>query len=455
MMLWNYLKNEMLKHQQQTVGEDGCTMTFEEIAIYSEIFSEKINNELSCGIVCISEMAAAIALLSCFAAGVTAVPVSMRYGERHMRKIIDNVNPTCIITDKYGDLQVIYLKNNRYILPRKHPAVIMHTSGTEGNPKGVMLSEQNIYTNLLGIKEYFSIGTDDCILITRPLIHCAVMTGEFLISLIKGVRIQFCSSHFNPTETIRRISAYKANVFCGTPTILGILSRLSKMSDLTFLNTIVISGECLSRNSAEKIIQAFPHACIYHVYGLTEAGPRVCFLPPQAFNDASDCVGIPLKNVRIKVVGPDGNDAETGEIGDLYVRGENIMLGYYNNEKLTRSVLKDGWLCTGDTAVVNKNGFLKILGRKDDMIIRSGMNIYPQEIESEIKSDSRVREVLVRGVYREGRGTELEMLISGSFECIDDIKKLCIKKLPLYQVPSRITLVDDIPKNSSGKLIRG
>ena len=143
MMLWNYLKNEMLKHQQQTVGEDGCTMTFEEIAIYSEIFSEKIKNELCCGIVCISEMSAAIALLSCFAAGVTAVPVSMRYGERHMRKIIDNVNPTCIITDKYGDLQVIYLKNNRYILPRKHPAVIMHTSGTEGNPKGVMLSEQN------------------------------------------------------------------------------------------------------------------------------------------------------------------------------------------------------------------------------------------------------------------------------------------------------------------------
>ncbi len=455
MMLWNYLKNEMLRHQGQTVGEGDCSMTFEEIVIYSEIFSEKIKNELCCGIVCISEMSASIALLSCFAAGVTAVPVSMRYGEQHVRKIIDNVNPTCIITDKYGDLQVIYLKNNRYILPEKHPAVIMHTSGTEGNPKGVMLSEQNIYANLMGIKDYFRIGTDDCILITRPLIHCAVMTGEFLISLVNGVRIRFCSSHFNPSETLKQIRIYNANVFCGTPTILGILSRLSKKSDKSFLDTIAVSGECLSRNSAEKIRQAFPYARIYHVYGLTEAGPRVCFLPPNVFDDEPDCAGIPLKNVKIKVVKADGNDAETGEPGDLWVNGESIMLGYYNNEKLTESVLRDGWLCTGDTAVINENGFLKILGRKDDMIIRSGMNIYPQEIESAIKSDSRVREVLVKGVYREGRGTELEMVISGSFECIDDIKKLCIKKLPLYQVPSRITLVDDIPKNSSGKLIRG
>ena len=401
-----------------------------------------------------SEMSAAIALLSCFAAGVTAVPVSIRYGELHMRKIFDNVNPTCIITDKYGDLQVIYLKNNRYILPEIHPAVIMHTSGTEGYPKGVMLSEQNIYVNLKGIKDYFRIGADDCILITRPLIHCAVMTGEFLISLINGVKIQFCSFKFNPYETVKQIRDNNANVFCGTPTILNVLSRLSKKAAMASLNKIVISGECLSSYSAKKIRQAFPYARIYHVYGLTEASPRVCHLPPSAFDVAPDHVGVPLKNVKIKIVRDDGSDAETGESGRLWVSGESIMLGYYNNEKLTKSVFKDGWLCTGDTAVINKNGYLKILGRADDMIIRSGMNIYPQEIESVIRSDSRVREVLVKGIHHEDRGTELEMIISGSFECIDDIKKLCIKKLPLYQVPSRITLVDDIPKNSSGKLIR-
>ena len=130
-----------------------------------------------------------MALLSCFAANTPAVPLSIKYGENHCKKIMDLIQPSCIITDTDGELQVVYLSYTDYKKMGPHPALIMCTSGTTGVPKGAMLSEKNIITNVKDIAEYFNIDNKDSILISRPLYHCAVLTGEFLVSLIKGVKI--------------------------------------------------------------------------------------------------------------------------------------------------------------------------------------------------------------------------------------------------------------------------
>ena len=453
MNLWNFIKEHMLENPSQTVCENEAEFSFENIVIWAEAFARKLQGVHCCAILCSSEMASAMSLLSCFVAKVTALPLSSRYGEAHYNKILSTVCPDAIIMDTDGKIAVYKLKDSQYFDPKEHPAVIMCTSGTTGNPKGAMLSEKNIITNVRDISEYFDIGSTDTILISRPIYHCAVLTGEFLLSLIKGAKIRFYSEQFNPTKMLEYIRKYGITAFCGTPTMLSIMVRFNRASNAYSLKHICISGECMSSEAGLKISNAFPKCNIYSIYGLTEACPRVSFLPPQYFRKYPDCVGIPLRSVSVKILNRGGEPCGTNEEGLLYVKGDNVMIGYYREPEKTEKVLKDGWLCTGDIALINEAGFLKIKGRGDDLIIRSGMNIYPIEIEAALRSDMRVKEVLAYG-FDNQFGTQIGLKVVGDFDSVDEVKALCLKTLPSFQVPSVIQLVDELPKNGSGKIIR-
>jgi len=452
MNLWKYIKDRMMQNHLQLICEKDKSFNYTEVTNIVEEFAKKISHEKCCAVICSSELYSAMALLSCFAAGVTAAPISMRYGENICNKILDKIKPTAIITDIAGILCKIQY-NGGYIVPEKHPALIMCTSGTSGSPKGVMLSEQNIYTNVTDIAEYFDIETNDSILISRPLYHSAVLTGEFLLSLSKGVKIVFDSESFNPQSLWASIKKNNITTFCGTPTILSLMARFKKRAST--LKTICISGECLSAHDGKQIAEAFPEAKIFHVYGLTEASPRVCYLPSEYFNEYPDSVGLPLKSVKVKLLNRSGEEAQINEDALLYVKGENIMLGYYNNPELTKRTLQNGWLYTGDIASINSKGFIKIKGRNDDLIIRAGMNIYPQEIEGIVRSDPRVKEVYVYSYKDRHNIEQLGMKIAGDFKNADEVISLCIELLPGFQIPSSVELIKELPKNGSGKIIRG
>ena len=453
MTLWNVIKEHMLATPTQHLYENEAALSFEDTVIWAEEFSKKLQNVHCCAILCYSEMATAMALLACFAAKVTAVPLSMRYGEANYSKILDTISPDAIIMDTNAEITVYKLKDSQYFPPSEHPALIMCTSGTTGRPKGAMFSEHNILTNVSDITDYFKIHKSDTILIARPLYHCAVLTGEFLTALFKGASIRFYSEQFNPSKMLELIKKYNITVFCGTPTLLSLMARLNRNSNSESLRSICMSGECMSAEVGLKIRSAFPTCRIYHLYGLTEACPRVSYLPPDHFCDYPDCVGIPLKSVSVKILNHAGLPCKKNEEGVLYVKGENIMMGYYRDPEKTKAVMKDGWLCTGDIALINDAGFLKIKGRNDDLIIRAGMNIYPAEIESVLKQDPRVKEVLVYS-FRNSFGTQIGLKISGDFSSIDEVKQLCIKILPPYQIPCCIQLLDELPKNASGKIVR-
>lgn len=454
MTLWSYLKQAMLRHPEQRICEEGATMSFEEMVVFAEVFADNLIRESCCGILCSSEMAAAMALLSCFAAGVTAIPLSVRYGDLHCKKILDMLGPSAVITDMEGELKVLQLSDSPYKPPEEKPALIMCTSGTTGKPKGAMLSQENILTNIQDVAAYLEVDERDTILIARPLYHCAVLTGEFLTALLKGTRICFYSEQFNPKTMLDLISKDKITAFCGTPTLLGMMARFKKIGSPCSLKTICISGECMGAETGRQIAAAFAGADIYHVYGLTEACPRVSYLPPALFLEHPDSVGIPLKSVTLKIIKDDGTPAATGEEGVLWVHGGNVMLGYYNAPEQTAKVLQNGWLCTGDTAVIDAGGLLKIKGRSDDLIIRAGMNIYPQEVEGVLKADPRVRDVLVYGIPSARVGMQIGMKISGTFADVDEVRKLCIDTLPSFQVPAQIELMDELPRGVSGKIVR-
>ncbi len=461
MKLWKFIKEKMSERLNQTLAEDNFKMTYMELIAYSETFSRTIKNEKCCAVICSSELMAAAAILSCFCARVTCVPVSLRYGCAHCRKILKKINPTAIICDKNDGvmprLRVTRMDSSIQVKNEKkpiHPALIMCTSGTTGTPKGVMLSEENILSNVIDICDYFKITTSDTILIARPLYHCAVLTGELLTGLVKGLEIHFFSGQFSPKSVFDLMDSAGVTVFCATPTLLSLMSRLVKGNTSAKLRHIAVSGECLSAATGRRIAEAFPNSDIYHVYGLTEAGPRVSYLPPDKFLTNTECAGQPLRSISVKTVKPDGRLCSVGEEGALWIKGPNVMLGYYNEPSLTEQVLQNGWLCTKDTAFIDASGFINIKGRTDDLIIRSGMNIYPQEIENAVKQDLRVNEVHVYGFNGINDTTQIGMDISGGFTSVTEVKSLCLNLLPAYQIPSRIRLLDELPKNESGKIIR-
>ena len=216
-------------------------------------------------------------------------------------------------------------------------------------------------------------------------------------------------------------------------------------------------GEFLHIQVANKVQERFPHTSFVMNYGQTEAAPRLTYLPHHFFTVKEACIGVPLPSVQVKIVDDSGQQVSDGQIGELAVKGPNLFIGYWNQPDLTSQKLRDGWLHTGDMVSRGHDGFLYIAGRKDDMIVRAGMNIYPKEIEDVLLDDDRVSEVVVYGVSDPEYGQRL---------CLDDVPKdadglttadlvdICRSQLPPFQYPDRIQIVEELPRNQAGKLVR-
>lgn len=437
-MLYDHIKERMLAHPDQTVGDERRVMTYRELLEDAERMGRGLDRE-KYGILCRSELDTARALLACFFAGKTAVPLSYRYGESHTRKIIAGMRLSHLLTDK-GTEEAAPVGPEPEDLTGI--ALIMSTSGTTGDPKGAMITQENLLANLRDIEAYFRLEDTDHILIARPLYHCAVLTGEFLFSLLRGVKITFTEAGFNPARLSRLISRGGITVLGGTPTLFYHLSGLIRRSGKAPLRVMAVSGECMTRTVAEEMRGAFPQTLIYHVYGLTEASPRAAWLPPEQFDDAPLSVGRPLDSLRARIVD-----------GELQLAGPSIMKGYYNRPEATDRALEGGWLHTGDMAERDGAGRLYIRGRRDNMIIRSGMNIYPQEIENALRGERGIAEALAFGVRDERVGQRIHLQVATDLTRAE-VYRVCQARLPGFQLPDVIEVVKEIPKNASGKILR-
>ena len=439
-MLYEYLKENMLKYPDSTLKDEISCITYKELLELAECLGKTLKHH-KYAILCKSELHTAIWLLACFYAKSTAVLLSSRYGEKHNQKIIEQMSVSHLITEN-GVQMIAEITEEQEDL--SEVALIMSTSGTTGNPKGAMLTSGNLLTNLIDIQCYFDIGNTDKILIVRPLYHCAVLTGEFLVSLTKGTDIVFLNGEFNPVTILRTIRQHSITVFCATPTILYYFCTIiRRQADLQTLKTVVVSGECLTEMVAKRLRERLSLAKIYHVYGLTEASPRVSYLPPELFAEYPLSVGLPLQSMEIKIVE-----------GELLVKGKSVMKGYYGDQEATKRVIQNGWLHTGDMAEIDNKGRITIKARKDNLIIRAGMNIYPQEIESVLKNIDYISDVLAYGVKDSTVGEKIYLKVVTDTLSKSEVFTYCRDLLPSYQLPDHIEIVDAIAMNVSGKVIR-
>ena len=468
-ILWKRTRQALLAHPESKIWEGDSCMTFRETACWVEEGAEALRGKIpapcKCAVLCRSERSAALSLLLCFAMGVTALPLSARYGPAHSEKILRKTEPDLILTDADTGLPLPEIRIDRMDEARPvepapedgygEAAAILCSSGTSGEPKCAMVTPQGLLANLEGICGYFAEPESSTVWISRPVYHCAVFTGEWLTALFKGMNVRFRGEGFQPLQLAGELERTEERVAMGgTPTLFyGLCRAFRARGKAVPLGAAMISGECMAEPAAALIAEQMAGTHVYHVYGMTEASPRISSLPWQEFRLAPQAVGYPLKGVEIELRGEEGEAIpEEGRQGLIHVRGPNLMKGYYRDQEKTREVLQNGWLCTGDMGYLDAAGRLYVTGRRDDMIIRSGMNIYPAEIEGALLSDSRIREAAAFGEKRP-EGTRICVRIRGEITR-QEVFELCRARLPGYAWPDRIEILEPLPKNASGKLLR-
>jgi len=475
--MWAFINDCISKNENSILFDKDNKILYNELLKIVEktgdIFKKILPSKSKCAILCDKGLNTAITILSCWYADLIPIPMSKNYGEKHCENIINLINPDIIIYDKkilisFSGMWFNIITNeiiNNQIVTKVEDilndvAIIMCTSGTTGMPKGAMITKQGLIKNVENIAAYFDIKKDDTIIIARPIYHCAVLTGEFLVSLYKGLNIGFFDESYNPVSLINFINENKITVLCGTPTLFNHISMcLSRTDYENNIKTIAISGECLSKKVAKNIRFPFPNVNIYNIYGLTEAAPRVSYLPPEYFDEYPESVGIPLNDNFIKIVDIENNGKElqNNMHGKIMIKSPSIMKGYYNNEILTKSVLIDGWLDSGDIGYKDENGFLYIVSRVDDMIIKAGMNIYPKEIEDIINEIDIIDGSIVYGICDgNGQNIAIDLVLNKKIDNIGikELMKIFADVLPSYQIPTNVNIIDKIERNASGKIIR-
>ncbi len=339
-------------------------------------------------------------------------------------------------------------------------AVMLYTSGTTGFPKGVMLTHRNLISNAEASGRAMDVSQRDRILLFLPLFHSFSFTVCVILPVYTGAQIILLESVRPFSRIIKSVFKERVTLFVAVPTVYTILAR-KKMPALLrfFLRFLLRVRACVSGASSlpEETMRAFEKRFglpLIEGYGLTEASPVVSVNPLKGVRKPAS-VGPPLPGIEAAVVGEDGGILQAGEIGELVVRGPNVMKGYFNRKEETEAVLKDGWLYTGDVAKIDNDGYIYIVDRKKDLIIVDGMNVYPREIEDFVMKNPFVEECAMVGVP-DGKGSEITVLFIRKKEDTSleegEIRRSMKGHFAPFKIPRRVEFCDEFPKTATGKI---
>jgi long-chain acyl-CoA synthetase len=352
------------------------------------------------------------------------------------------------------------------IAPHEDVAVLQYTGGTTGVPKGVMLTHYNLIANFNQVSDFIyntceNIPESFKIITVLPMFHVYGLSSVALCGIREGAN-QIVLPRFDIKEVVETIKREKPFIFAGVPTMyfaLNSVPELLKECGLDKLWYVGSGGAPLPVEQA-KTFEKITGTTLRDGYGLSEAAPTVAFNPPFIERKYGS-IGIPVQSTVIRIVRETENgeyvDVPVGESGELAVKGPQVMKGYWNRPKDTEEVLKDGWLFTGDIAKMDEDGYFYILDRKKDMIIASGYNVYPREIEEVLYQIEGIEEVLVIGVPDSYRGETVKAFVklkAGHTVTVDEIIRFSNDNLAPYKAPKEVEILADLPKSSVGKLLR-
>ncbi|BAU64850.1 AMP-dependent synthetase and ligase [Stanieria sp. NIES-3757] len=337
-------------------------------------------------------------------------------------------------------------------LNKKDPAAIVYTSGTTGFPKGATLSHGNIVSNMAAQNHCCNMTSGDRLLLYLPLFHCFGQNAVLNAGLNVGATIVL-QRRFNPEQVLDAILTEKITMFFGVPTVFITLLNLNP-SILANVRYFFSAAAPMPVEIAQKWQEQYG-IVIHEGYGLTETSPCACYNHNSNYKFGS--IGTPIDNVAMKIVDTEGKELPPGEIGEIAIKGSNVMLGYWNRPLETAKVLKNGWFHSGDIGSMDEDGYFYIVDRLKDMINVSGFKVYPAEVENVLYQHPAVAEAAVYGLPDPFKGETVNaniVLKDGYTITETEIAAFCAEKIATYKVPKCFKFVDAIPKNATGKVLK-
>jgi fatty-acyl-CoA synthase len=340
----------------------------------------------------------------------------------------------------------------------RQPINIQFTSGTTGNPKGATLTHHNVVNNARFIAQAMRFTEHDSLCIPVPLYHCFGMVLSVLACVSTGATMVFPGESFDPTATLAAVADERCTALHGVPTMF--IAELDHPHfadyDITSLRTGIMAGSPCPIETMKRVVALMHMREVTIAYGMTETSP-VSF--QSSTSDPLErrvaTVGRIQPQLGAKVVDGDGKVVPVGQTGELCVRGYSVMKGYWGDEARTREVIRDGWMHTGDLAVIDAEGYCNIVGRAKDMLIRGGENVYPREIEEFLYRHPKVQSVQVFGVPDPKYGEEVcawIVLKPGETCAEEEIRDFCRDQIAHYKVPRYVRFVGEMPMTITGKV---
>ncbi|HUR85268.1 MAG TPA: long-chain fatty acid--CoA ligase [Solirubrobacteraceae bacterium] len=335
-------------------------------------------------------------------------------------------------------------------------AVILYTSGTTGKPKGAELTHHNLQKNVEVSVGLFDMSAGDVVFAGLPLFHSFGQTCTMNAAVYGGATITLLP-RFEPGKALEIIERDKCSVFEGVPTMYGALLNHPDREkfDVSCLRVCASGGSAMPVEVMRGFEEAF--GCkVLEGYGLSETSPVASFNHPDRERKPGS-IGTPIAGVEMKVVDDDGNEVPQGEIGEIVIKGHNVMKGYWNRPDATAESIKDGWFFTGDMAKVDVDGYFFIVDRKKELIIRGGYNVYPREVEEVLYEHPAVREAAVVGMPHAELGEEVGAAVALKDGCevdADELKAYVKEQVAGYKYPRKVWLVDELPKGPTGKILK-
>lgn len=338
-------------------------------------------------------------------------------------------------------------------------AFLQYTGGTTGVAKGAMLTHRNMVANMLQSRAWLKAleSGGEVIITALPLYHIFALTANCLTFMSLGGRNILIPDPRNMEGFVKELARHRFTGITGVNTLFNGLLNTPGFSELDFssVKLALAGGMALQRAVADRWKEVTGHT-IVEAYGLTETSPAVC-INPIDMEDFNGCIGLPIPSTDCSILNDAGEHLPQGESGELAVRGPQVMKGYWQRPEATAEVITpEGWLRTGDVAMMTPEGYFKIVDRKKDMILVSGFNVYPNEIEDVVALHPKVLEVAAIGVPDEKSGEAVKLCVVKKDPSLTDteLKDYCKENLTGYKRPKIIAFFDDLPKSNVGKILR-
>ena len=355
-------------------------------------------------------------------------------------------------------------KYRQYVRPqieRDNLAFLQYTGGTTGVAKGAMLSHGNIIVNVFQSKwiAYPFVGDrhrERLAILALPLYHVFALTVNCLLFVELGITAVLITNPRDIPGFVKELKKYPFVAITGVNTLFNALLNSENFKEVNFSSLkLSVGGGMAIQQAVATRWHEITGCNIIEGYGMTECSPLIAACPVNVVKH-NGSIGVPVPNTDIKIIKEDGTEAAIGEAGELWVKGEQVMQGYWQRPEASAEVIKDGWMATGDIVVMDENYSLRIVDRKKDMILVSGFNVYPNEIEDVVMLNYKVSEVVAIGVLNEVSGETIKIFVVKKDESLtrDELRQHCRQHLTGYKIPKDIEFREELPKSNVGKILR-